>query len=55
MIFGFSLYIISLLVILVTYFRTELGKLIRWKTTREWQDISLPTLEIGISFSQFSG
>ena len=31
MTFGFNLYAISLLAILVAYFRMELGKLSRWK------------------------
>jgi len=46
MFFDFSLYTISLLAILVVYFRMELRKLSEWKTTREWQDVLLPILPV---------
>ena len=36
MTFGFSLYVVSLLAILVTYFGIGLRELNKWKITREW-------------------
>ena len=51
MTFGFSLYVMSLLAILVTYFRIGIKELSGWRITREWQCILLPTLEIDVSFS----
>ena len=45
--FGFSLYAVSLLVVLVTYFgRNIIGKQVYWKM----RDMSLLTLEVGYSF-----
>jgi len=51
MIFGFSLYTMPLLAILVTYFRTELGELNGWKTIERCQDVLLPIPKMSVSFS----